>query len=159
MSGECQKLDAVPSIMCGPHQYAKDDRNELAAKHRTVRSKRGDDRVVRKRSVWWLRLASGSSASARHEVSGGAVSMLTTTLHGRRRAGVSLSRPHDYGDSLRPDLHRVAARLIQSCVRRSEGGCQESGRENLARQLHELRPRLLRSRDRAGGMRRESLRC
>jgi hypothetical protein len=40
-------------------------------------------------------------------------------------------------------------------------GCRNHGsqRQNLAGQLYEIRPRLLRSRDRAGRMRRKPLRC
>jgi hypothetical protein len=68
------------------------------------------------------------------------------------------ARSHHHGDELRAAVHRAPQDQFESCVRRA--GCRNQGgrREDLAGDLHALRLRLLRSRDRARRMRAESVR-
>ena len=83
---------------------------------------------------------------------------LTAALQGARRRAIPLPRPHHHRHQLRSDLHWKAKNQPQPSLRRANGGCHGSQRENLARELHGLRLRVLRSRVRTDRVRREPLR-
>jgi putative transposase len=78
---------------------------------------------------------------------------------GSGRAGISLPRSHSHGHRLRPHLHRSSQNQSEQGVCRTEGRREGGQREGLAGDLYALRPGVLRSGVRAGGMRRKSVRC
>ena len=91
------------------------------------------------------RQPSAAAPSPRWRIPRRCVYTFTSPLRATAGAGVPLSRSYRARDALRPHLHRQAQDQSKQGVRRPMRRHPRSRRPSLARHLHGLRPRVLRS--------------